>query len=93
MQGTIQISLPAMISVCLGTSGAVLANLISFVMIGKINERVPEDQRISYLWWGTEVRRRFKQLYPGNRLVFLHDCCLAATVLGFFLGVRFWVFG
>ena len=93
MQGTMQISWPVIIAVCLGTSSAVFANLISFVMIGKVNERVPESERISYLRWGTEVRRRFKLLYPGNRLVLLLDCCLALMILCFVLGIKFWVFG
>jgi hypothetical protein len=78
---------------CIGASAAILANMISFVMIGKINEQVPQGERISYLWWGTNVRRRFKQLYPGNRLVILLDSCLVLMILCFLLGVRFWVFG
>lgn len=88
-----QISWTVVVAICLGTTAAVLANMISFVMIGKINERVPENERISYLWWGTEVRRRFKQLYPGNRgLVLLLDLSVAALLLSFVLIVRFWVF-
>ena len=69
-----------------------MANMISFMMIGKINERVPESERISYWWWGTEVRKRFKQLYPGNKLVFLLDSCFVMMILGFVLLIRFWVF-
>ena len=67
--------------------------MISFVMIGKINILLPEHERISYLWWGTEVRKRFKQLYPKNKLVFLLDSCLAMMILCFIALVRFWVFG
>ena len=96
MQGTIQISLPDLIAGCVMASGAVFANLISFAMIGKINERVPGNERISYLRWGTEVRRKFKQLYPGDRLVVLLDACIVLMVLGFiamlivdFGGIRF----
>jgi hypothetical protein len=74
-----------------GTSAAVLANMISYIMIGKINERVPESERISYLWWGTEVRKRFKELYPGNRLVLLLDSCLVAMIVAFILLIKFWV--
>jgi hypothetical protein len=87
------ISLPVMTAGCLGASSAVLANALSLIMVGKINERLPEHERISYFWWGTEVRRRFKQLYPGNRLVFLLDSCVVLMVLCFVLEIRFWVFG
>jgi hypothetical protein len=92
MQFTIQISWVVIIAGCLGASAAILANMISFVMIGKINLRLPESERISYFWWGTEVRKRFKHLYPGNRLLFLLDSCLVAMILCFILLVRFWVF-
>ena len=87
------VSLPLIFAVCIGTSAAFLANLISLAMIGKINERSPEVSRISYLWWGTEVRKRFKQLYPRDRLILLLDSCVATVVVCFVLVVRFWVFG
>lgn len=73
-------------------SSAVLANIISFVMIGKINVRLPEGQRLSYLWWGTEVRKTFKRLYPGERLVLLLDGCVVLMVICFICLIRFWVF-
>jgi hypothetical protein len=93
MQLTIPVSLPAIVAACLGTTATVMANLLSFIMIGKINEQSPENQRISYVWWGTDARRRFKQLYPGNRLVFLLDSCVAVMILSFILLIRYWVFG
>jgi hypothetical protein len=92
MQLTIHISWSVIFAGCIGASAAVLANMISFMMIGKINERLPESERISYFWWGTEVRKRFKQLYPGNRLVFLLDSCVVMMILCFLFLIRFWVF-
>jgi hypothetical protein len=83
MQSTIQVSLFDIVAGCLFGSAAVFANMIYFVMIGKINERVPENERISYLWWGTEVRKRFKQLYPANKLVLLLDSSVAFMFLCF----------
>ena len=65
-----QISWPEIIAGCLGTSAAVIANVISLVMIGKINERVPESERLSYrAGVGPAERKRFKRLYPESRLV------------------------
>ncbi len=93
MQLIAQISWPVVVACCVFTSAAVLANMISFVMIGKINARSPESERISYVLWGTEVRRRFKRLFPGNNLVFLLDSCVALMILSFIFLVRFWVFG
>ena len=87
------ISMPAVIIGSIGASAAVLANMVSFIMIGKINERSPENARISYLWWGTDVRKRFKRLYSGNRLVLLLDSSVVLMFLCFVLLIRFWVFG
>ena len=93
MQLTSLFPLRAIIAAGLGGSFAVLANTLSFIMIGKVNERVPENERISYFWWGTEVRRRFKQLYPESRLVFLRDLCVVLMAVCFVFLIRFWVFG
>lgn len=70
-----------------------LANMISVVMIGKINEHVSENGRVSYLWWGANARKKFRQLYPCNRLVLALDSCVCIMVLCFILAIRFWVFG
>ncbi len=93
MQLATKLPIPAIIFASLGGSFAIFANTLYFIMIGKINERVPESERISYLWWGTEVRKKFKQFYPGSRLVLLLDSCLVLMVLCFVFLLRFWVFG
>lgn len=92
MQLIHQIPWPIAVAVCLGTTATVLANMISFMMRGRINERLSENERISYLWWATEVRKRFKQLYPGNKLTALLDSCLVMMVLCFIFLIRVWVF-
>lgn len=92
MQLIAQASWPVIFAACLGGTAAILANMISFIMIGKINTILPEGERVSYLWWGTGVRKRFKQLYPGNKLVLLLDSCLVMMVVCFIFVVRFWVF-
>lgn len=91
MQLMAQISWPVILATCFGTTAAVLANMISYIMIGKINTLLPERERISYLWWGAGVRKQFKQLYPGNKLVFLLDSCLVMMVLCFIFLARSWV--
>jgi hypothetical protein len=93
MQLTTLIPLHVIITGCLMGSFAVLGNMLYFMMIGKINERVPEKERISYFWWGTEVRKRYKQLYPASRFVLLADLCVILMVPCFLFLIRFWVFG
>ena len=92
MQLITHITWPLICAASFGASAAIVANMISFVMIGRINERVPEGDRISYFWWGSEVRKRFKQLCPGNRLVLLLDSCLAVMIICFALVIKWWVF-
>jgi hypothetical protein len=89
----IVVSWPVVVAVCFGTSAAVVANVISFVMIGKVNERLPLSDRISYLGWGTGVRRRFKQLYPGNWLLWALRFCAFMMFTCFVALIKFWVFG
>ncbi|OLE85586.1 MAG: hypothetical protein AUG07_04290 [Acidobacteria bacterium 13_1_20CM_2_60_10] len=93
MQLMTLVPLHIIIAGCLMGSFAVLCNMLSFMMIGKINARVPENERVSYFWWGTEVRKRYKKLYPQSRLVFLLDLSLIFMVLCFLFLIRFWVFG
>ena len=73
-------------------SFAILANMISFIMIGKINERVPESERVSYFWWGTEVRKTFKRLYPESKLTLLLNLCVILMVVCFPMLLWIWVF-
>ena len=82
----------AIVVALMGGSFAIFANMISFAMIGKINERVPERERISHFWWGTEVRKRFKELYPESRLTLLLDSCVVLIVVCFLVLLRVWVF-
>ena len=93
MQLTFPFSLRVIVIALIGGSFAILANMLSFIMIGRINERVPKNERVSYFWWGTEVRRRYKQLYPDSKLALLLDLCGILMVLCFPFLIWFWVFG
>jgi hypothetical protein len=92
MATSLHISWTVIVAGCLGAVSALTANLISFVMIGKINERTAANEQVSYIWWGTEVRKRFKHLYPTSKLVLLLDSCVALMLVSFVLLVRLWVF-
>jgi hypothetical protein len=90
MQLMTQISWPVIIAGCVGGSAAITANMISLIMIGKINEKLPESERMSYVGWGTDVRKRFKELYPGNKLTFFLDSCMVLMALSFAFLAIFW---
>lgn len=92
MSLTTLIPFRAIVIALLGGSLAIFANMFSFVMIGKINERVPKSERVSYFWWGTGIRETYKRLYPAGKLLFLADLCLILMIVCFLLLVKFWVF-
>ena len=87
------IPLNVTVIVLLGGFFAIVANMLSFVMIGKINERVPEAERISYFWWGTEVKKKYKELFPSSKIPLLVNICVVMLLVVFALRLRFWVFG
>ena len=82
----------AAIAFFVGSAAAVSANVISWRMIGMINTKVSETERISYVLWSGEVRPRFKRLFPNHRLAHLLDVSVVVMVLSFAALVRFWVF-
>jgi hypothetical protein len=85
--------LNVIVIVLLGGFFAIAANMLSFVMIGKINERVPEAERISYFWWSTGVKKRYKELFPSSKIPLLVNVCVVTLLVLFALTVRLWVFG
>jgi hypothetical protein len=57
-------------------TAAVLATLVFYIMIGKVNEKLPEDQKIPYFLSfsypyfrkPTIVRKEYKRFYPNGQL-------------------------
>jgi hypothetical protein len=92
MQLSLPISAGAVAIALLGGSFGALSTIISFIMIGKINEGVSETERISYFRWGTEVRKKFKRLHPESRLTFLLDLCVILMLVCFPALLWMWVF-
>jgi hypothetical protein len=68
-------------------SVAIFGNMLALVMVGKVNERLPEPERISYLWWTRYVLKKYEQLYPDGKLGYLWRACEIAMALGFASGV------
>lgn len=92
MQYMIQIPLSVILAMGIWPSAVILANILSFVMTNKINQKIPVDERIPPLGSRTNIRQRFRQLYPGNKLILFYDACLVIMLLSFLVVVKFWVF-
>lgn len=54
------------------TSFMILSNFLFYVMIGQINVKLPEEQRIGYFWFdfgkNARVFREYRRLYPSGYL-------------------------
>ena len=61
----------------------VMGNMLALVIIGQINEKVPENERLSYFGWDLRIRKRHKQLYPKSKLVLFFDLCWILMVVCF----------
>jgi hypothetical protein len=72
-----------LIIIVIGASFAILGNMLAYVIVGQINQRVLDKEQFSYLWWDLRIRKKHKQLYPGSKLVLLFDLCGILMVLCF----------
>jgi hypothetical protein len=70
-----------------GGSIAILLNMLTLVIIGKINETLPERERISYLNWTSTVYQQYRRIYPRGKLVLLIRIGELAMVVWFVVAV------
>jgi hypothetical protein len=80
----------------LASQSFVLASsLVFFAMVGEVNRKVPEEQRISYLFWHFNkyraLLRQYRRLYPSGRLA-LYSFVLIGIGICLFLASA-WQFG
>lgn len=68
---------------------AIVGNFAWLIMIGKVNERVPEPERISYFWGSASLVHRYRQLYPNGRMALVYRVCLIVMVVDFILLLYF----
>jgi hypothetical protein len=68
----------------LGGVFALAANLLAFTIIEQINQKVPEEQKVHWFFWGTEIKKKHRALYPRSKLVSVLNiltCLLVVTFL------------
>lgn len=80
----------------LASQAAIVAGVsMVFAMIGKVNQKLPVDQQISYLgrhpFTHRRIFREYRRLYPSGRLVLYFY--IAVYVGVGFLGAFVWQFG
>jgi hypothetical protein len=73
----------ALIAVAVGASAALLANMLALMIVGQINQALPQTEHMSYLWYDLRIRKRHRQLYPNSKLVFLLDTSIFVMFMSF----------
>lgn len=75
------LALPMVAAVAAAWS-ALLAAVVVRVMVARVNRKAAEGERItSVLRGGRDLRKRYKQAYPGTWLVLALDVCVAVLML------------
>jgi hypothetical protein len=75
----------ALIAMAIGASVTLLANMLSLIRVGQINQVLPENERMSYFWYDLRIRKRHRQLYPKSKLVIFLDICIFSMIVSFVL--------
>jgi len=73
----------ALIAMAIGASAALLANMLALIIVGQINQVLPEKERTSYLWHDLRIRGRHRRLYPNSKLVNFLDICIFSMFVSF----------
>ena len=56
------ISIPTLLVIAIGGGFAIAGNMMAYVMVGQINQKLAESERLSYWGWDLTIRRKHKQL-------------------------------
>jgi hypothetical protein len=74
------ISTSAALILAVGASSAVIANMLTLIMIGQVNRNLPETEQISYVLWNVrKVFRHHKRYFPGSWLPYA--CVVSVLVM------------
>jgi hypothetical protein len=73
----------------LGAGFAVALNMLALVMIGKINEKVPEGERVGYFGWSSGIKKRYRLLYPDSKLIVAVRICEVLMIVCFIVVIWF----
>jgi hypothetical protein len=88
----VPIPIAAIVASIIGGISGLAASLAGLEMAGKVNKKVPESERVSEILWDPAVRKKFKDLYPGERLVWWYDQLFLIGPLVFLVLLEVWVF-
>jgi hypothetical protein len=83
---------PAAAALLVAGTLVMIANLLTYAILGQINARLPENERLSYMGFHLGKNSRMahlsKHFYPSGRLLRASQLCFAGAVVCMVLVVR-----
>jgi hypothetical protein len=64
-------------------SFAVLGNMLALVMVGQINLKAPENERVHYAGWGLSIGKKHRELHPDSKLSHAFYLCFGLMTVCF----------
>jgi hypothetical protein len=62
-----------------------VANFIVYAMVGEVNRKLSDAEQLKYLVWYpgklADLKRRYREFYPGSRLILAFNLCVASSAL------------
>ena len=81
----------------IGAIGGILgftANMLALEMLDQVNQKLPADKQISWMWYGNlRIKRQHREMYPDSKLRFLLNVCVAGLAVLFLATMWYWVLG
>jgi len=71
----------------IGGGIAFTANMLAFAIIDQINQKLPKESQVSWLWYGNEIKKQHREMYPNSKLVPLLNACSFGLVIWFLIGI------
>ena len=75
----------------IGGGIALAANMLSFSIVAQINQKLPKEKHLSFIWWGSEIKQQHRELYPNSKRVPTLNALTAGLVVWFLVSVWVWV--
>jgi hypothetical protein len=84
---------PWILAAALAAWSALLAVVVSRFMAARVNQNLPEADRIPSVRRSRDLRKRYKQLYPRTKLTLLLDASVVVLILSLIVLVESLFFG
>ena len=80
----IQLPFNTFLPLAIGASAAIVANMLTLIMVGQVNRKLSQSEQISYVSWDiAKVFRYHRGFYPRSKMVYLTAICGVVMLASF----------